>query len=51
LGYNFQNKPWPRWSFWAIFVAIGAGLIGLIVQAVTYGFNYDNILQLLSSVA
>ncbi|MFX1479032.1 MAG: hypothetical protein ACFFCI_12950 [Promethearchaeota archaeon] len=49
MGYNFQNKPWPRWSFWGIFIAIGAGLIGLLIQALTYGFGYDNILQLLNS--
>ena len=49
IGYNFQNKPWPRWSFWAIVIAIALGILGLIIQAVTYGFNYDNILQLLNS--
>jgi hypothetical protein len=49
MGYNFQNKPWPRWSFWAIFIAIGAGLIGLIIQAVTYGFQINNILELLNN--
>jgi hypothetical protein len=39
LGYNPQNKSWPRWSFYWVFVCIGAGLIALAIQALTYGFN------------
>jgi hypothetical protein len=46
LGYNFQNKPWPRWSFYMIFIAIGMGILGLIIQQFTIGF-VDNILELL----
>jgi hypothetical protein len=47
LGYNFQNKPWPRWSFYMIFIAIGMGLLGLLIQQFTYGFGIDSILDLL----
>ncbi|MFX1521675.1 MAG: hypothetical protein ACFFCD_17350, partial [Promethearchaeota archaeon] len=47
MGYNFKNAPWPRWSFWGIFAAIAAGLIGLLIQYLTYGFGIDNILELL----
>jgi hypothetical protein len=49
MGYNFQNKPWPRWSFWAIAIAMALGILGLIIQAVTYGFQVNNILDLLHS--
>lgn len=51
MGYNFQNKAWPRWSFWAIFIAMGAGILGLIIQALTFGFQIDNILQLIGSAS
>ncbi len=47
MGYNFQNKPWPTWSFWALAAAIAAGLIGLLIQLLTYGFDVQNILDLL----
>ncbi|MFX1393730.1 MAG: hypothetical protein ACFFAH_09155 [Promethearchaeota archaeon] len=46
MGYNFKNNPWPRWSFYAIFLAIAAGLIGLLIQYLTYGFEINNILEL-----
>lgn len=32
LGYNFQNKPWPKWSFIWTFVTLGSGVIGLLIQ-------------------
>ena len=47
LGYNFQDKPWPRWSFYMIFIAIAMGLLGLLIQQFTYGFGIDSILDLL----
>jgi hypothetical protein len=47
MGYNFKNNPWPRWSFYAIFLAIAAGLIGLLIQYLTYGFEINNILDLI----
>jgi hypothetical protein len=51
MGYNFQNKPWPRWSFWAIVIAMALGILGLIIQAVTYGFQVNNILDLLNGTS
>ncbi|TXT65983.1 MAG: membrane protein of unknown function [Promethearchaeota archaeon] len=47
LGYNFKNNPWPRWSFYMIFIAIGVGLLGLLIQQLTYGFEIENILDLI----
>lgn len=32
MGYNPQNRPWPRWSFWWVFVSMVAGFVGI-------GFN------------
>jgi hypothetical protein len=32
MGYNPQNKPWPRLSFWWIFVCMGTALIALAIQ-------------------
>jgi hypothetical protein len=29
MGYNPQNKPWPRLSFWWVFVSIVAGFVGM----------------------
>jgi hypothetical protein len=29
MGYNPQNKPWPRWSFWWVFVCMIAGFVGM----------------------
>ena len=49
MGYNFQNKPWPRWSFYMVFITIAMGLLGLLVQELTYGFNIKNILDLIGS--
>ncbi len=47
MGYNFKNNPWPRWSFYMIFVTIAAGLIGLLIQYLTYGFEINNILDII----
>jgi hypothetical protein len=37
MGYNLQDKPWPHLSFWWTFVTMGAGLIGLAIQAAIFG--------------
>ncbi len=29
MGYNPQNKPWPRWSFWWVFICMVAGFAGM----------------------
>lgn len=34
MGYNIQNKPWPRWSFYWAFVCMGSGLLGLGLNAI-----------------
>ncbi len=49
MGYNFKNNPWPRWSFYMIFIAIGVGLLGLLIQYLTYGFTAKNILDLIGN--
>ncbi|MEJ2278030.1 MAG: hypothetical protein P8Y70_09840 [Candidatus Lokiarchaeota archaeon] len=49
LGYNFKNNPWPRLSFYMIFIAIGMGLLGLLIQQLTYGFGINNILDLIQN--
>lgn len=29
MGYNTQNRPWPRWSFWWVFVCMAVGFAGM----------------------
>ena len=29
MGYNPLNKPWPRWSFWWVFVCMALGFVGM----------------------
>jgi hypothetical protein len=31
MGYNLQDKPWPRWSFYFIFICMIAGFVTLWV--------------------
>lgn len=31
MGYNLQNKPWPRLSFYWAFVCMGSGLLGIVI--------------------
>ncbi|MBY9016528.1 MAG: hypothetical protein KGD68_12610, partial [Candidatus Lokiarchaeota archaeon] len=38
MGYNFKNKPWPKLSFWWVFVCMGSSLIALLIQELTIGF-------------
>ena len=38
MGYNFKNKPWPKLSFWWVFVCMGSSLIALLFQELTIGF-------------
>ncbi len=37
VGYNMQNKLWPRWSFWWGFVCMGSSLIALGIQMLIFG--------------
>jgi len=38
IGYNYKNKPWPKFSFWWTFVVMGSSLIALLIQELTIGF-------------
>ncbi|NVM45711.1 MAG: hypothetical protein HWN79_12425 [Candidatus Lokiarchaeota archaeon] len=38
LGYNYKNKPWPKFGFWWVFVCMGSSLIALLIQELTIGF-------------
>lgn len=38
LGYNYKNNPWPKFSFWWVFVCMGSSLIALLIQDLTIGF-------------
>lgn len=38
MGYNYKNKPWPKFGFWWIFVVMGSSLIALLIQDLTIGF-------------
>ena len=33
LGYNLQNKPWPRLSFYWAFICMGSGLLGIAITS------------------
>ncbi len=37
LGYNVQNKPWPRRSFYWVFICMGGSLVALGIQAIIFG--------------
>jgi hypothetical protein len=32
MGYNLKNNPWPKASFYWVFVCMGASLIALAIQ-------------------
>jgi hypothetical protein len=40
MGYNIQNKPWPKKSFYMVLICMGASLIALLIQFYTIGFNW-----------
>jgi len=43
LGYNVQNNPWPRKSFWIVIITMGAALIALAIQSVTVGMDWVSV--------
>ncbi len=43
MGYNIQNNPWPRKSFWVVIITMGASLIALAIQSVTIGMDWVNL--------
>ena len=36
MGYNPLNRPWPRWSFWWVFVAMVAGFVGMGINGLVH---------------
>ena len=38
IGYNYKNKPWPKFSFWSVFIVMGSSLLALLIQDLTIGF-------------
>ncbi len=43
MGYNVQNKPWPRGSFYVAIIVMAASLLALLIQELTIGFDWVNI--------
>ena len=37
MGYNVQNKPWPKYSFYMAFICMGSSLLALLIQELTVG--------------
>jgi hypothetical protein len=40
MGYNLQNKPWPKYSFYVIVIIMVASLLALLIQEFTIGFDW-----------
>lgn len=40
MGYNVQNKPWPKYSFYIALICMGASLLALLIQDMTIGFDW-----------
>lgn len=40
MGYNVQNKPWPKKSFYVSIILIAASLLALLIQDLTIGFEW-----------
>jgi len=40
MGYNIQNNPWPRRSFWVVLIIMGVALGALAIQSVTVGMDW-----------
>jgi len=40
MGYNVQNKPWPKYSFYMAMICMGASLLALLIQQVIIGFDW-----------
>ncbi len=40
MGYNLNNDPWPRKSFWVVLLTMGGALIALAIQSVTVGMDW-----------
>jgi hypothetical protein len=42
IGYNVQDKAWPRYSFYMAMVCMGISLLALLIQQFTIGFEWVN---------
>ncbi|MFW9949452.1 MAG: hypothetical protein ACFFKA_04940 [Candidatus Thorarchaeota archaeon] len=40
MGYNAQNNPWPRKSFWIVLIVMVASLVALAIQSATVGTDW-----------
>ena len=40
MGYNLQNNPWPRKSFWVVPIIMGASIVALTIQGVIFGLDW-----------
>ena len=40
MGYNVQNKPWPKYSFYVALLIMGISLLALLIQDLTIGFDW-----------
>ena len=40
MGYNTQNKPWPKTSFYVAIITMAASLIALLIQDLTIGLDW-----------
>lgn len=44
MGYNLQNKPWPRKSFWIVPIIMAASLVALTIQGVILGIDWVGVI-------
>ena len=40
MGYNVQDKPWPKTSFYVAMIVMVASLLALLIQDFTIGFDW-----------
>jgi hypothetical protein len=44
MGYNLQNKSWPRKSFWIVPIIMAASLVGLTIQGAILGIDWVGVI-------
>ncbi len=40
MGYNIKENPWPKYSFYIVFVVMVAALVALFIQGITVGTDW-----------
>jgi hypothetical protein len=40
MGYNLQNKSWPKLSFFVAILVMGVSLLALLIQDLTVGLDW-----------